>query len=122
MAGLGTFGVFEAVSTEAQAVLVDRKLIGVIDNSYAVLPTMLRWFRRVIVKMASIGAYIPQPFAAAYTASKFGLAGSPLRCGITAGALVRTSLRRLSRLRELAGAAPRRQPSRLGVAPGAVGP
>jgi short-subunit dehydrogenase len=87
MAGLGAFGVFEAISIEIQARLVDRNLIGVIDDSYAVLPTILRWTRRVIVNMASNGAYILQPFAAAYTASKIGLAGTPLRCGTTAGAL-----------------------------------
>lgn len=78
MAGLGAFGPFERIPIEVQARTVEVNLIGAMNGAHAVLPYMLRHGRRgqgVIVNMASIGARLPQPFAAAYTASKFGLAG-----------------------------------------------
>ncbi|GGC66342.1 short-chain dehydrogenase [Siccirubricoccus deserti] len=75
MAGLGAFGPFEAIPIEVQARLVAVNLVGAMNGAHAALPHMLRRNRGVIVNMASIGARIPQPFTAAYTASKFGLAG-----------------------------------------------
>ncbi len=45
------------------------------NGSWAVLPHMLKRNAGVIINMVSIGARLPQPYAAAYTASKWGLAG-----------------------------------------------
>lgn len=77
MAGLGAFGPFEKIPIEVQARLVVVNLIGAMNGAHAALPHMLGQAggRGIIINMASIGARIPQPFAAAYTASKFGLAG-----------------------------------------------
>jgi short-subunit dehydrogenase len=77
MAGLGAFGPFETIPMEVQAQLVRVNLTGAMNGAHAALPHMLRQAggRGVIINMASIGARIPLPFAAAYTASKFGLAG-----------------------------------------------
>ncbi len=75
MAGLGAFGSFEATPIEVQRRILEVNLIGAMNGAYAALPYMLRRNSGVIVNMGSIGSRIAQPFAAAYTASKFGLAG-----------------------------------------------
>jgi short-subunit dehydrogenase len=46
------------------------------NGTHAALPPMMSGRRRgVIINMASIGGRIPIPFAAAYSASKFGVKG-----------------------------------------------
>jgi hypothetical protein len=45
------------------------------NGTHAVLPHMLRRGRGVIINMASFAGRVPHPFAAAYSASKFGVAG-----------------------------------------------
>ena len=44
-------------------------------GAYAVLPLFLRQGRGVLINTISLAAWAPNPFAAAYTASKFGLRG-----------------------------------------------
>lgn len=75
MAGLSMWGPFEAIPPEAQARLVQVNLVGVMNGAHAVLPYMLRGKRGIIVNMSSVGGHVPMPFAAAYTASKYGVAG-----------------------------------------------
>ena len=75
MAGLSLWGPFEAIPPEAQARLVQVNLIGAMNGAHAAVPHMLRRGRGVIVNMSSIGGCVPMPFAAAYTASKYGVAG-----------------------------------------------
>jgi hypothetical protein len=48
------------------------QLFGTMHVSYAVLPIFLRRRTRVLINTISLGAWMPIPFAAAYTASKFG--------------------------------------------------
>ena len=50
-------------------------LVGAMNGAHAALPHMLRRGRGVIVNVSSIGGRVPIPFAAAYTASKYGVAG-----------------------------------------------
>ena len=75
MAGLSMWGPFEAIPAEDQARLVQVNLIGVMNGCHAALPHMLRQSRGVVVNVSSIGGRVPIPFAAAYTASKYGVAG-----------------------------------------------
>ncbi len=75
MAGLGALGRFEEMPVAMQARLVEVNLIGAINGAHAALQEMLPRDRGVIVNMSSIGGRIAQPFASAYTASKWGLAG-----------------------------------------------
>jgi short-subunit dehydrogenase len=75
MAGVGAVGPFEQVPLELHRRIVDTNLVGAMNGCWAVLPHMLARDRGVIINMVSIGARLPQPFAAAYTASKWGLAG-----------------------------------------------
>ena len=75
MAGLSLWGAFEEAPMEAQARLVQVNLIGVMNGCHAAVPHMLRRGRGVLINMSSVGGRVPMPFAAAYTASKFGVAG-----------------------------------------------
>jgi NAD(P)-dependent dehydrogenase (short-subunit alcohol dehydrogenase family) len=75
MAGLSMWGAFEAIPAEDQARLVQVNLVGVMNGCHAALPHMLCRDRGVIVNVSSIGGRVPIPFAAAYTASKYGVAG-----------------------------------------------
>jgi len=75
MAGLSMWAPFEAIPPEAQARLVQVNLIGVMNGAHAALPDMLKQNRGTIINVSSIGGRVPIPFAAAYTASKYGVAG-----------------------------------------------
>src|SRR4051812_29461383 len=44
-------------------------------GAYAALPVFLRQRHGILINTISMGAWVPTPFAAAYTASKFGLRG-----------------------------------------------
>ena len=86
-AGLSLWGPFANISIEAQARLIEVNLLGVINGTHAALrPMLARGRRGVIINMASIGGRIPIPFAAAYSASKFGVKGftEALRYELTA--------------------------------------
>jgi short-subunit dehydrogenase len=75
-AGLSLWGPFAGISIEAQNRLIEVNLIGVMNGTHAALPHMLSaGGRGVIINMASVGGRIPFPFAAAYSASKFGVTG-----------------------------------------------
>ncbi len=76
IAGLSLWSRFADIPVEAQQELIRVNLLGVINGSHAALPHMLSaGGRGMIINMASIGGRIPQPFAATYSASKFGVAG-----------------------------------------------
>ncbi len=75
-AGTSMWGPFEEIPLESQARLVELNLLGAVYGSHAVLPHFFeRGERGVIVNVSSIGGRVPMPFAATYSASKFGLAG-----------------------------------------------
>jgi short-subunit dehydrogenase len=75
MAGLAAIGPFERIPIETQRRLIEVNLIGMMNGAHAALPDMLRRGRGVIINMASLAGRVPHPFAAAYSASKFGVAG-----------------------------------------------
>jgi NAD(P)-dependent dehydrogenase (short-subunit alcohol dehydrogenase family) len=75
-AGTSMWGRFEEVPLESQSRLVELNLLGAINGSHAVLPHFLeRGGRGVIINVSSVFGRVPMPFAAAYSASKAGLAG-----------------------------------------------
>jgi hypothetical protein len=49
--------------------------MGPMHGTFAALPVFLRQSRGILINNVSIGGWAPTPFAAAYTASKFGLRG-----------------------------------------------
>lgn len=74
-AGTGLFGPFAAADISAHRRVVEVNLFGSMNGAAAALPHFLRQERGVLITNLSIGGYTPVPFAAAYTASKFGLRG-----------------------------------------------
>lgn len=75
-AGTSMWRPFEEIPLESQARLIELNLLGAMAGCYAVLPHFFdRGGRGVIINVSSIGGRVPMPFAASYSASKFGLAG-----------------------------------------------
>lgn len=74
-AGVGLFGPFAGADIAAHRRVVETNLFGAFHGAAAVLPYFLRQRRGVMITNISIGGLVPVPYAAAYTASKFGLGG-----------------------------------------------
>ena len=75
-AGMSLWGPFEDIPLESHARLVEVNLLGAINGTFAVLPHFLdHGGRGTVINNVSIGGKIPMPWAATYTATKFGLAG-----------------------------------------------
>lgn len=73
--GTGAVGAFHEVPLEAHEQVIRTNLIGHMNDAHAVLPIFLRQGHGVFVNMISLGGFAAAPFAAAYSASKFGLRG-----------------------------------------------
>src|SRR3712207_116768 len=70
------WGPFEVIPLESQSRLIELNLLGAINGSHAALPHFFeRGGRGVIINVVSIFGRVPMPWAASYSASKFGLAG-----------------------------------------------
>jgi short-subunit dehydrogenase len=74
-AGVGAVGPFVETPIEAHDQVVRTNLLGYLHGAHAVLPHFLERGRGVLINNLSFGAWVPAPFAAAYSASKFGLRG-----------------------------------------------
>ena len=74
-AGVGAVGRFTDVPIAAHEQTIKTNLVGYIHGAYAALPHFQRQGYGVLVNVISFGAFVAAPFAAAYTASKFGLRG-----------------------------------------------
>ncbi len=73
--GIGAVGRFHEVPIASHRQVVEANLIGHLNDAHAVLPIFLAQGRGVFVNMISVGGFLAAPWAAAYTASKFGLRG-----------------------------------------------
>lgn len=74
-AGTGVFGAYQDADIALHRKTVEVNLLGTMNGAYAVLPVFLRQRRGTLINNISLGGWAPTPFAAAYTASKFGLRG-----------------------------------------------
>jgi short-subunit dehydrogenase len=74
-AGVGLFGPFVNAPIEAHRRVVDINLGGAMNGAAAVLPYFLEQRSGVLITNISLGGFAPVPFAAAYTAGKYGLRG-----------------------------------------------
>ncbi|MDB5559780.1 MAG: shortchain dehydrogenasereductase [Enterovirga sp.] len=86
-AGTGVFGPYHAADIALHRRTVEVNLFGTMHGAYAALPIFKRQGFGVLINMVSLGGWAPTPFAAAYTASKFGIRGftASLRQEIAAG-------------------------------------
>jgi short-subunit dehydrogenase len=86
-AGTGVFGPYHEADIALHRRTVEVNLFGAMHGAHAVLPIFKRQGHGVLINMVSLGGWAPTPFAAAYTASKFGIRGftASLRQEIGAG-------------------------------------
>jgi len=74
-AGAGAVGLFEQVPLPTHEQVLHINLFGSLYGAYAVLPYFKRQGHGTLINVISLGAWLPEPYTAAYTASKFGLRG-----------------------------------------------
>lgn len=74
-AGVMASGRFEDIPVETMEQLVKTNLLGYLYGARAVFPIFKKQKRGVLINNISIGGFIPAPYSAAYTASKFGIRG-----------------------------------------------
>lgn len=74
-AGVLAFGKFEEIPSEITDQIIKTNLLGYMHCAHAVLPVFKRQKKGVLLNNISIGGWMPAPYGAAYTASKFGIRG-----------------------------------------------
>jgi short-subunit dehydrogenase len=74
-AGTGVFGPYQDADIALHRKTIEVNLLGTMNGAFAVLPTFIRQKKGILINNISLGGWAPTPFAAAYTASKFGLRG-----------------------------------------------
>jgi len=73
--GAGVVGKYADVPLADHRRVIETNLISHMNDAHAVLPIFLEQDHGIWVNMISAGGYIASPYAAAYSASKFGLRG-----------------------------------------------
>jgi short-subunit dehydrogenase len=73
--GIGVVGKFHDVPLEDHVRVIEANLLGHVHDAHAVLPIFLAQDHGIWVNMISVGGFLAAPYAAAYSASKFGLRG-----------------------------------------------
>ena len=75
-AGTSLWGLFENIPLGTHRRLVEVDLLGVLNGAHAVVPHFLEHGGTgVLINVVSIGGRLPSPWAASYSAAKFGVAG-----------------------------------------------
>ena len=74
-AGILAAGAFDETPVSIQEKVIQTNLLGYIHGAHAVLPHFKAQGYGILINNISVGGWFPTPYAAAYTASKFGLRG-----------------------------------------------
>lgn len=74
-AGLLAAGQFDHTPLEVHQKVVATNLGGYINGAYAAIPIFKEQGYGILINNISVGGWFPTPYAAAYSASKFGLTG-----------------------------------------------
>lgn len=74
-AGVGAVGEFTQVPMDVHERVIKTNLLGYMYGAYAVMPYFKDQGRGTLINNNSLGAFVPNPFAVSYSASKFGLRG-----------------------------------------------
>ncbi|VVQ13610.1 3-phenylpropionate-dihydrodiol/cinnamic acid-dihydrodiol dehydrogenase [Pseudomonas fluorescens] len=74
-AGVGAVGKFEETPLEAHEQVLQTDLIGYLRGAYVAWPYFKAQKRGTLINTLSLGSWVAQPYAAAYSASKYGLRG-----------------------------------------------
>lgn len=73
--GTGAVGAFDSTPMATHRRVIETNLIGHMNGAHAVLLHFRHRKRGTLINMISVGGWAPAPYAAAYTASKYGLIG-----------------------------------------------
>lgn len=73
--GVGAVGRYHEAPMEAHEQVVRANLIGHMNDAHAAVPIFLEQGHGIFINMISVGGFVATPFAASYSASKFGLRG-----------------------------------------------
>jgi short-subunit dehydrogenase len=74
-AGVGAVGSFEQTPLEAHEQVLQTDLLGYLRGAYVAWPYFKAQKRGILINTLSLGSWVAQPYAAAYSASKYGLRG-----------------------------------------------
>ncbi|VEF11913.1 short chain dehydrogenase [Pseudomonas fluorescens] len=74
-AGIGAVGTFEDTPLEAHERVLQTDLMGYLRGAYVAMPYFKAQKSGTLINTMSIGSWVAQPYAVAYSASKFGLRG-----------------------------------------------
>ncbi|WP_312289936.1 SDR family oxidoreductase, partial [Stutzerimonas nitrititolerans] len=74
-AGVGAVGAFDETPLDAHEQVVQTDLLGYLRGAHVVLPYFKQQNAGVLINTLSVGSWVPQPYAVAYSAAKFGLRG-----------------------------------------------
>lgn len=74
-AGVGSVGAFEETPLEVHEQVIQTDLLGYVRGARAVLPHFKQRGAGILINTLSVGSWVAQPYAAAYSAAKFGLVG-----------------------------------------------
>lgn len=73
--GVGAVGRFDQTPLAAHRRVLEANLLGHLHGAHAALRHFRERGQGTLINMISVGGWLPSPYAAAYTASKFGLRG-----------------------------------------------
>jgi short-subunit dehydrogenase len=81
-AGIGAVGEYDKIPMHIHEQVIKTSLIGHMNGTYAVLPIFKSQTFGILINTISVGGWVPEPYAVAYTAAKYGLRGfsESLRC------------------------------------------
>ena len=74
-AGVGAVGSFEQTPLEAHEQVIQTDLLGYLRGAYVAWPYFKTQKNGTLINTLSLGSWVAQPYAVAYSASKFGLRG-----------------------------------------------
>jgi short-subunit dehydrogenase len=74
-AGIGAVGSFDITPMAAHEQVIATDLVGCMRGAHAVVPHFKARNRGTLINVLSLGSWAPTPYAAAYSAAKFGLRG-----------------------------------------------
>ncbi|WP_296271317.1 SDR family oxidoreductase [Pseudomonas sp. UBA6323] len=74
-AGVGAVGCVEDTPLAAHEQVVQTDLLGYLRGAYVVMPYFKAQSSGVLINTLSLGSWVAQPYAAAYSAAKYGLRG-----------------------------------------------
>lgn len=74
-AGVMASGKFEEIPMDVNEQVIKTNLFGYMHGAYSVLPIFKRQEDGILINNVSIGGFMPAPYSAVYSATKFGIRG-----------------------------------------------